>query len=49
IEAVVQGNTPNDTRAGIITKGTIIRAKGYGEAVITSRPNQSGILNAKLL
>ncbi len=49
IESVIQGNTPNDTRAGYITKGTIVQVKGHGKAIITSRPNQHGILNAKLV
>ncbi|MCS7122713.1 MAG: 30S ribosomal protein S8e [Candidatus Micrarchaeota archaeon] len=47
IDKVIQSNTPNETRSNIITKGTIIETKGYGKAIITSRPNQHGVLNAK--
>jgi SSU ribosomal protein S8E len=35
-------------RRKIITKGTIIRTK-LGEAIVTSRPGQDGIINAKLI
>lgn len=34
-------------RRGIITKGTIIKTS-VGEAVVTSRPGQTGIINAVL-
>lgn len=49
IARVIQSNNPNETRANIITKGTIIEVKNYGKAIITSRPNQHGVLNAKLM
>jgi small subunit ribosomal protein S8e len=35
-------------RANIITKGAIIETE-IGKAVVTSRPNQDGVVNAKLL
>jgi small subunit ribosomal protein S8e len=35
-------------RRKIITKGAIIRTK-LGEAIVTSRPGQDGIINAKLI
>jgi len=35
-------------RRKIITKGTIIKTP-LGEAIVTSRPGQHGVLNAKLL
>ncbi len=36
------------SRRGVITKGTIIQTK-YGRAVVTSRPGQDGVINAKLI
>jgi len=48
IQSVIKSNTDNETRANIITKGTIISVKGYGNAIVTSRPNQHGVINAKL-
>ena len=36
------------SRRGVITKGAIILTE-YGEAVVTSRPGQNGIINARLL
>jgi len=36
------------SRRGVITKGAIIVTE-LGEAVVTSRPGQDGIINAKLL
>jgi len=36
------------SRRGVITKGTIIETK-YGRAIVTSRPGQDGIINAKLM
>ncbi|HEW93475.1 30S ribosomal protein S8e [Candidatus Geothermarchaeota archaeon] len=36
------------SRRGVITKGARILTE-YGEAIITSRPGQNGVLNARLL
>ncbi len=36
------------SRRGVITKGAIIETK-YGKAVVTSRPGQDGVINAKLI
>jgi len=36
------------SRRGVITKGAIIETK-YGKAVVTSRPGQDGVINARLL
>lgn len=44
---VLQSNNPNETRANIITKGTIVETKGYGKVIVTSRPNQHGVINGK--
>lgn len=35
------------SRRGIITKGTLILTE-HGEAVVTSRPGQDGVINARL-
>jgi len=45
---LLQGNNPDYTREGIITKGSIIQTQ-IGKALVTSRPNQHGIINAKLV
>lgn len=39
---------PNYVRRSLLTKGTVI-ATEEGEAVITSRPGQDGVVNAKLI
>jgi len=39
---------PQSVRRGIITKGAIIKTE-LGEAKVTSRPSQHGIVNAQLL
>lgn len=39
---------PNFVRRSLLTKGTVIRTS-EGEAVITSRPGQDGMVNAKLV
>ena len=46
----VKRNTANDffVRRNIITKGAIIETE-IGDAVVTSRPGQDGVINAKLL
>jgi len=36
------------SRRGVITKGCIIETE-YGLAVVTSRPGQDGVINAKLI
>lgn len=36
------------SRRGVITKGAIIETE-LGEAVVTSRPGQNGVVNAKLI
>lgn len=36
------------SRRGIITKGAIILTE-YGKAVVSSRPGQDGVINAKLI
>ncbi len=36
------------SRRGVITKGAIIETK-YGKAVVTSRPGQDGVINARLI
>jgi len=36
------------SRRGVITKGAIIETE-YGEAIVTSRPGQDGVINAKLI
>lgn len=36
------------SRRGVITKGAIIETE-FGEAIVTSRPGQNGVINAKLL
>lgn len=46
IKGVVEGNTSELTRENIITKGAII-ATDIGKAVVTSRPGQHGVINAK--
>lgn len=38
---------PNYVRRSLLTKGTVIDTE-EGEAVITSRPGQDGVVNAKL-
>jgi small subunit ribosomal protein S8e len=38
---------PNYVRRSLLTKGTVIQTP-EGEAVITSRPGQEGVVNAKL-
>jgi small subunit ribosomal protein S8e len=48
IISVIQGNNPDYTREGIITKGAIIQTE-IGKAIVTSRPNQHGVINAKLV
>lgn len=39
---------PNYVRRSLLTKGTVIDTE-EGEAVITSRPGQDGVINAKLV
>jgi len=39
---------PNYVRRSLLTKGTVIDTE-KGEAVITSRPGQEGVVNAKVL
>jgi len=39
---------PNYVRRSLLTKGTVIDTE-EGEAVITSRPGQEGVVNAKVL
>jgi small subunit ribosomal protein S8e len=39
---------PNYVRRSLLTKGTVIDT-AEGEAVITSRPGQEGVVNAKLV
>ncbi len=39
---------PNYVRRSLLTKGTVIDTE-EGEAVITSRPGQDGVVNARLL
>ncbi|MCY0860195.1 MAG: 30S ribosomal protein S8e [Sulfolobaceae archaeon] len=41
-------SNPELARRGIITKGTRIRTE-LGEAIVTSRPGQDGIINAILI
>lgn len=36
------------SRRGVITRGTIIETE-IGDAIVTSRPGQDGIINAKLI
>ncbi len=36
------------SRRGVITRGAIIETE-YGEAVVTSRPGQNGVINARLI
>ncbi len=36
------------SRRGVITKGAIIETE-HGEAIVTSRPGQDGVINAKLV
>ncbi len=36
------------TRRGVITKGAIILTE-YGKAVVSSRPGQDGVINARLI
>lgn len=36
------------SRRGVITKGAIIETE-YGEAIVTSRPGQDGVINARLI
>ncbi len=45
---VIESNTPTLTRQNIMVKGAIIQTE-IGKAVITSRPSQHGIVNAKLV
>ncbi|MEM4296071.1 MAG: 30S ribosomal protein S8e [Candidatus Anstonellales archaeon] len=45
---LLQGNNPDYTREGVITKGSIIETE-IGKAIVTSRPNQHGVINAKLI
>ncbi|RME79192.1 MAG: 30S ribosomal protein S8e [Methanobacteriota archaeon] len=45
---VIESITPDYTRQGIITKNTVIETQ-IGKAVVTSRPGQDGLINAKLL
>ena len=48
ILAVIRNPTSVDyDRRGIITKGALIKTS-LGEAVVTSRPGQHGVVNAKL-
>ncbi len=47
ITRVLQSNNPNETRANIITKGTIVETKDYGKVLVTSRPNQHGVINGR--
>ena len=44
---VLESVRPDYTRQGIITKGAVIETEA-GKAVVTSRPGQDGIINAKL-
>ncbi|MEM4367208.1 MAG: 30S ribosomal protein S8e [Candidatus Anstonellales archaeon] len=46
IKGVVEGNTSEFTRENIITKGAIINTE-IGKAIVTSRPGQHGVINAK--
>jgi len=39
---------PQSVRRGIITKGAIIKTE-MGEAKVTSRPSQDGVINAQLI
>jgi small subunit ribosomal protein S8e len=41
-------NNPNFKRMNIITKGVIIDTE-VGKAVVTSRPGQDGVVNAKII
>jgi small subunit ribosomal protein S8e len=45
---LIKGNNPDYTREGIITKGSIIETE-IGKALVTSRPNQHGVINAKII
>jgi len=46
---VVENRANRDySRRGVITKGAIIETK-YGEAIVTSRPGQDGLINAVLI
>lgn len=46
IKGVLQGNTSEFTRENIITKGAILNTE-IGKVVVTSRPGQHGVINAK--
>lgn len=49
IVRVITNNANRDyTRRGVITKGAIILTE-YGKAIVTSRPGQDGVINAKLI
>jgi len=48
IVQVLESNTPTMTRQNIIVKGAVIQTE-IGKAVVTSRPSQHGIVNAKLV
>ncbi len=48
IQSVLESNNPDYTRRNIIVKGAIIQTE-IGKAVVTSRPGQDGVVNAKLL
>jgi len=48
IQGVLESNNPDYTRRNIIVKGTIIQTE-VGKAVVTSRPGQDGVVNAKLI
>ncbi len=48
VEYVVKANDPQQVRQNIITKGVVIKTE-LGDAVVTSRPGQDGVVNAVLL
>jgi len=48
LDVLEHKDNPQLTRSKIITKGTIIKTE-IGNAIVTSRPSQHGIVNAVLL
>ena len=48
IQQVLKSNTPTLTRQNVVVKGAIIQTE-IGKAIVTSRPGQDGVVNAKLL
>lgn len=47
LKVLVSQDNRNYSRQGLITKGAIINTE-LGEAVVTNRPAQDGVVNAKL-